>query len=183
LSFSIRKSPSIFLQAEDVPALLEGAAEVSYIVDQGFGQVAGLSELVDRRGSMALGELMPILSQNHGKMAELGHLPAEGIVHDPVERCRRKPFLRPHHLGNAHKMIVDDVCQMVGREAVRLEEDGIGADVLVLPLDPPQELVLEYGRSLHRYLETDDGLLTLGQELIDLALAQVSAMPVVALVA
>ena len=105
---------------------------------------------------MPLGKLLAVLSHNHGQVAELRWLPAEGLVHQHVQRCGGNPLLGPHHVGNLHEVVVHDVGQVVGGEAVAFQQDGVGVDVLVLPLDVPQEGILEPGDSLHGNLEPDD---------------------------
>ncbi len=55
-------------------------------------------------------------------MPEARRLPAEGLVEQHVLRCRRNPFLGANDVGDTHEVIVDDVGEMVSREAVGLHE-------------------------------------------------------------
>ena len=90
-----------------------------HIVDQGLGEVALLAELVDSSSAVALGELVPVRPEDHGKMDELGRLPAEGVVHDDVEGGRGYPLLGAHDVRYVHEVVVHDVREVVGREARR----------------------------------------------------------------
>ena len=128
---------------------------------------------------MALGKLLAVLSHNHGKVAELGRLPAEGLVHQHVEGGGGNPFLGPHHVGNLHEVVVHDVGQVVGGEAVAFQQHGVGVDVLVLPLDVSQQGVLEPCDPLHGHLQTDDVGLAGIEVRLNLLLREVAAVPVV----
>ncbi len=153
------------------------------VIDQGFRQVAALAEFIDRGGAVALGELVPVLAEHHRQVAEFGHLPAEGVVHYSVKRRGGYPLLRPHDLGYSHEVVIDDIGEMIGREAVRFEEHRVGTNVLVLPLDRAEKLVVEDGRTLQGNFEAYDIALAFGEAAVDLFLGEIPAVPIVALVA
>ena len=172
-----------FLQAEDVAPVLVGAAEVRHVVDQRLGQVAGLAELVHAGGAVALGQLVAVLAEHHGQVAELGLLPPEGVVHDLVQRRGRYPLLRAHHVGYLHEVVVNHVGQVVGGESVRFEEDRIGADVGVAPLDAAEQAVVEDGAALGGYFQADDVRFARSRPGAGFVGVEVAAVAVVALVA
>ena len=45
--------------------------------------------------------------------ARHGVLPAESLVKQHVQRCRRQPLFATDDVRNFHQMVVDDVCQMI----------------------------------------------------------------------
>ena len=55
-------------------------------------------------------------------MPEARQLPAEGAVEQNVLRRRGDPLLGADHVGDLHQVIVDDVGEMVGGEAVGLHQ-------------------------------------------------------------
>ena len=58
-------------------------------------------------------------------------------------------------------MVVDDVCEVVGREAVRLEQDLV-VDVVVREGDVAAKLVAKAGFAFHGDLEANDGRAAFG---------------------
>ncbi len=55
-------------------------------------------------------------------MAEDRQLPAESLVQTDMLGQRGDPLFGPDDVGDAHQMVVNHIGQMVGREAVRLDE-------------------------------------------------------------
>ena len=51
-----------------------------------------------------------------------GHVPAEGMVQQVVLGGGGEILAAPHHMGDAHQMVVDDVGKIVGRQAVPLQQ-------------------------------------------------------------
>ena len=58
-------------------------------------------------------------------MDVLRRLEAEGAEELQVERQARQPLVAAHHMGRAHEMVVDGVGEVVGRDAVGLEQDVV----------------------------------------------------------
>jgi hypothetical protein len=63
----------------------------------------------------------------------LGRLPAERLVEHHVLGRRREPLLGANHVGDLHQVVVDHVGQVIGRKAVRLEQNLI-VDLRVVEL-------------------------------------------------
>ena len=74
---------------------------------------------------MALGHLVMLVPHDGGAVDVGGHLPAEGLVEKVVFGGGAEVFAAPDHVGDAHKVVVDDVGEVVGGQAVPLEEDLI----------------------------------------------------------
>jgi hypothetical protein len=83
-------------------------------------------------------------------------------------------------VGDSHQMVIDHVGQVVGGEAVGLQQYRIGADVAISRLDPAQKAVLEHRQACQGHLEPDDRRRPFGFPLPALGLAQLPAVPVVA---
>ncbi len=75
-------------------------------------------------------------------MPEARELPAEGIVEQDVFRGGGDPLFGADDVGDLHEVIVDDVGEVIGGEAVGLHEDLI-VDVGVLEGDVSAEFVAE----------------------------------------
>ena len=64
-------------------------------------------------------------------MPEAGALPAEGLVEQDVLGGGGDPLLGADDVGDLHEVVVDDVGEVVGGEAVGLEQDLV-VDVRVV---------------------------------------------------
>ena len=47
-----------------------------------------------------------------------GVFPSEGTIKQNVKRCAGQPLLTTNHVSNLHKVVVDDICQVIGRQLV-----------------------------------------------------------------
>ena len=77
---------------------------------------------------MTLGELGAVRAQDHRHVGERGGLVAQRLVEQEVARRAGKPLLGTHDVADAHLVVVDHVGQMVGGEAVRLEDNEVVDD-------------------------------------------------------
>ena len=102
-------------------------------------------------------DLSRVAEERH--VEELRRLPAERRVELQVLRRGADPLLGAHDVADLHEVIVDDVREVVRREAVRLEQHLI-VDLLVLERDLAAEAVLDDGLTFLRHREANDvGLL------------------------
>ena len=113
-------------------------------VEDGRGEIAGVAVVDERDGVLALGDLrfVEIAQQRH--MPEARKLPAEGLIEQDVLGGGGDPLLGTDDVGDLHEVIVDDVGEVVGGEAVGLHEHLV-VDVAVLEGDVAAELVAEGG--------------------------------------
>ena len=127
---------------------------------------------------MALGHLVVLVAHDRRAVDILRDLPAEALVEEVIFRCRRQ-ILRPaHDVRDAHEMVVDDVCEVIRRQTVALDEHLI-VERVVVDRDVAEDLVMERGLSLARDLLADDIGLA-GREICrDLLLAQTRAAAVI----
>ena len=77
-------------------------------------------------------------------MPEARQLPAEGFVEEDVLGGGGDPLFGADDVGDLHEVVVDDVGEVVGGEAVGLHEDLI-VDVVVIEGDVAAEFVAEGG--------------------------------------
>ena len=111
-------------------------------------------------------------------MPEARLLPAERLVEQDVLRRRRDPLFGADDIGDAHEVIVDDVGQVVGGEAVAFEQDLV-VDVGVVEGDVAAQFVAEGGAGLLRDLEPN-GVGFAGGELgVDLLGGEIAGMAAV----
>ena len=87
---------------------------------------------------------------------KLGQLPAEGVVEQDVLGGGGDPLFGADDVGDVHEVVVDDVGEVVGGEAVGLHEDLV-VDVVVVEGDVAAEFVAEgggaFGGTLRRMAE------------------------------
>ena len=95
-------------------------------------------------------------------MPEARKLPAEGVVEEDVLGGRGDPLFGADDIGDAHEVVVDDVGEVIGGEAVGLHEDLI-VDVGVLEGDVAAEFVAEGRAAFEGDLHADDEGLLRGQ--------------------
>ena len=102
-------------------------------------------------------------------------------------RCRGKPFLKTlkrkrtyltsDHMSYLHHMIIHYICEVVSRIAIRLHENLV-INHIVVENDFPMNEVLPLAHSV-RHEHPHNVLLSTGQALFDLRLAQVIAEAIV----
>ena len=75
-------------------------------------------------------------------------------IDQDVLRHGGQPFLAAGDVGDLHQMVVDDVCHVIGRHAVGLEQhlhvDGVPRDFDVA-IDAVDKLARAFGRDLHAH--------------------------------
>ena len=81
--------------------------------------------------------------------------PAEGLIEQDVLGRGGDPLLGADDVGDLHQVVVDDIGEVVGGEAVGLHEDLV-VDVVVVEGDVAAELVAEGGGAFERDLHADD---------------------------
>jgi hypothetical protein len=89
---------------------------------------------------------------------EARELPAEGLVEQDVLGRGGDPLFGADDVGDLHEVVVDDVGEVVGGEAVGLHQDLV-VDVVVLEGDVAAELVAEGGEpSVGTFMRMTKGL-------------------------
>jgi hypothetical protein len=145
------------LQRELLAVAAERPAHRAEEVEQRLGQDADVAVVVDRHRLLALADLGLVLvgvaQERH--VMEPRRLPAERPVQQDVLLGRRDPLLGADHVADLHQVIVDHVGEVVGRQAVGLEQHLV-VDLGGVARDVAAQLVAERDRAGHRDLEPDD---------------------------
>ena len=58
-------------------------------------------------------------------------------------------------MAHLHKMVVNNICQMVCRESVALQQNRIRRNVFILPNNVSQKMIVEFRLAFQRHLQTD----------------------------
>ena len=82
-------------------------------------------------------------------------LPAERVVQQIVFRRARKVLVAAHDVRDAHRVVVDDVCEVIGRHAVRLDQDHV-VQIGAVHCDVPVQNVVERRFAVLRHVLPDD---------------------------
>ena len=109
-------------EAEDLALVRHRPSHQRQIVQQRFRQIAGALEIAEADGIAALGELAAVRVAQQRQVVVGWHLPAEGVVEQPVLRHRADPFFAPQHVADAHQVVVHDHREVVGGKAVGLHQ-------------------------------------------------------------
>ena len=114
----------------DLAARGHAAAHEAEEVEHGAGQEAGLAIVDERDGIFALGDLALVDIAQERHVPEAREIPAEGLVEQHVLGGGGDPLFGADDVGDAHEVVIDDVGEVVGGEAVGLEQDLV-VDVVV----------------------------------------------------
>ncbi|CAN4023978.1 HTH-type transcriptional repressor glcR, partial [Dysosmobacter welbionis] len=126
---------------------LGGPAQQSHIVQNGLRQIAlGLQVLVGGV-PVALGHLAVLVPHNGGAVDVGGDVPAEGLVQQIVLGGGAEVLAAPYHVGDAHQVVVHHIGEVVGGQAVPLQQHLV-VQGLVLHGDVAEGHVVEGGGAL-----------------------------------
>jgi len=104
---------------------------------------------------VALGELFAIGAEHGRQVREDGGGPVESFVEKQVQRRGGEPFIGTEHVADAHGVVVDDAGEVIGREVVALEENGVAEDDF-FPGDVAFDGVVERDGAIFRDDEAHD---------------------------
>src|SRR5262249_23640804 len=135
--------------------VVERPAKEGEEVQYRFGQITGSAVLEHALGAVPLGELRAVLAEDQRDVKNRRHLVAEGLEQQLVPGRRGEPLLTADHMRNRHRVVVDGHGEVIGREAVRLEDDEV-IEESVLKADLAPQVVVKYRLTLVRHPETHD---------------------------
>ena len=171
------------LEREDLLVVLRAPAEQRDVVCDDRGEVALVEQALEARRAVALRELRDgavlVLAHDQRQMHVGRLLPAERLVKQVVLRRRGQVLAAAHDVRDVHQVVVDDVCEIVRRVAVRLQQDLV-LDLLVLDRDRAVHRVLKRGRAVERHFLADDVRRAGVEQPLHLLGGQVAAVAVVA---
>ncbi len=105
---------------------------------------------------MALAQLGAVRTQNQRGVDIVRRLIAEGPIHQQMTRGGRNPLLAADNVSDFHGMVVNNISQVIGREAIRLQHHEI-VDSAVLENDVPVDSVRKAGPAFVRHLKAHHG--------------------------
>ncbi len=137
-------------------ALSPGApAQQGHIVDHRVRQIALGDQVFIRGVTVALGHLVVLIPHDRAAVHVLRDLPSEALVKQVVLRRGGEILAAAHHVGDAHQMVVDDIGEIIGRQAVALHEDLIVQGAVFHP-DIAEDFIMKDRLALVRDLLADD---------------------------
>ena len=130
-------------------------AQQRHIVQNRFGEIALCLQILVGGVAVALGHFVLGVPHDGGAVDIGGYVPAEGVVQQVVLGRGGQVLAAPHHMGDAHQVIVDDVGKVVGGQTVPLQQHLI-VQRAVLHSDVAEDGVMEGSGTLLRDPLPDD---------------------------
>ena len=128
--------------------------------------------------SRTLAQLLMLLICNQRTVYIDRNLPAKCLIQTVILRCRGKVLVSANHMGNTHQMIIHNVCKVVGRISVRLDQYHI-IELCVRHLDLAIDFINKLSRSLIRDILANDKRYSRCQLCLNLFFGQMQAVLVV----
>ena len=143
------------LERELLALVGHGPAHEGEVVEHRLREVARAPVEVEAHRVLALRDLRAVGVAQQRQVAEDRLLPAEAPVELHVLRQRRQPLLRPDDVGDAHEVVVHHVREVVGGEAVALQQDLV-VHLRVVEAHLAAQEVPHDGLAPARHREADD---------------------------
>ena len=105
--------------------------------------------------SGALGKFLMLLISDQWTVNIYRDFPSECFVDTVVFRCGRKILISSDNVSDSHQMVIYNVCKVVGRVSVRLDQDQV-FHFFVVYCDVSVNHIVESSSSLCRHIETDN---------------------------
>ena len=80
---------------------------------------------------MALGHLVMGIPHDRGAVDVGRYLPAKGLVEQIIFGSAAEIFAAPDHVGDTHKVVVDNIGKVIGGQAIPLDKDLVVQGVVV----------------------------------------------------
>ncbi len=144
------------------------------VVEHGLGQVAVGSKLEHAHRAVALGEALPVRTENHGHVGIQGQVRAQRIQNIDLARGVVHVVVAADDVRHLHVQIVDDHREVIGRRAVGAHDDQI-VELVVAEFQPPADEIVHHDDAIQRVLEPDDRRDAFGRRFRAIATAPVVA--------
>lgn len=132
-----------------------GPAQQGHVVLHRLGQIALGDEVLVGGVAVALAHLVVRVPHDGGAVDVGGHGPAEALVQQVVLGRGGEVLAAPYHVGDAHQVVVHHVGEIVGGQAVGLDEHLV-VQGGVLHRDVAEDHVVEGGLPLRGDFLPDD---------------------------
>ena len=130
-------------------------AQAGQIVAHGLGQIAHLGVFMHRLGAVPLGQFGAVRPVNQRDVGEDRARPAQRVVDQALTCGVVQVIVAANDVGHAHVVIVHHHGQIIGRGAVRAQQDQI-VQIVGRPTDRALDLVGHRHRGRLRAAETHD---------------------------
>ena len=143
------------LQGEYLTVIRRAPSEQRHKVDDRLRHESLLDQVLIGRMPAPLAQLFVIFICDQRTVYIDRDLPAERLVEAVIFRGGGQIFVASHHVGDPHEMIIHDICEIIGREPVRLNQDHI-IQLTVRNCDVSVDLIVEGSLAFVRYVQADD---------------------------
>ena len=115
-----------FIEGEFFVLLIGGApAEQGDIIDDCFLDIAFIDEILIGGIAITFGEFSAGIPHNGRDVDISGHFPAEGFIEQVIFGGGGEIFVATDYVRDCHEVIIDDIGEIIGGEAIGFEEDLI----------------------------------------------------------
>ena len=143
------------LQRKDLAIRIRRPAKQCNKIDDRLRKKALFDQILIGGIAASLGKLLVIGIGNQRAVNVLRNLPAKGLIQTIVLRTGGNIFVSANDMRDSHQMIIDHVCEIIGREAVRLDEDHV-IELAVVYRDVSVKLIVEGRGALSGIVLTND---------------------------
>ena len=154
-------------------------AEQGDIVKHSFFEIALIHKVLERCIAVTLGQLVLFVLHDMLNVDICRDFPAESLIQKLILRCAGKILVASYDVGDAHEVIVNDICEVICRHSVGLDEDLI-LKLCAVNGNVAVKLVVESYLSLGRHFLSDDIRCACVELCLDLVFGKVTAMSVIA---
>ena len=131
-----------------------GPSKPDQIIQQGFGQNSHVAEFKNTRRSMALGQLLAILSVDQRHMGENRQRRTQGMENVDLPGRVAGMVITTNHVGDPHVRVIHHNSQVVGRRPVAAGNHHI-VQFTVADFHPSPNHILENHGTVQRIPEPD----------------------------
>ena len=119
-------------------------AQAGQIVAQGLGQIALVGIVAHGLGTVALGQLGPVGTVDQRDMGEGRLGKVQGLIDQGLTGGIVQVVIAANDVGDAHVVVIDDDCQIVGRRSVGAQQHQI-VQILVVEGHGALDQILDDG--------------------------------------
>lgn len=142
-------------KCEDLAVILRAPAKKRHIVHNRLIHEALLNQILIGGMTASLAEFLMVLIRDQRAVYVYRLLPSERRVQAGILRRRGQVLIAAYHMRDVHEMVVHNICKIIRRISVRLDQDHI-VQLRVRNRDIAVDLVMERCGSLSRNILADN---------------------------
>ncbi|MPM33684.1 hypothetical protein SDC9_80262 [bioreactor metagenome] len=167
-----------FVQREKLPLVSGIPAKQRNIVDNRFLEVALLQIILKIRVAVPLTEFVARVAHDRRHVNVDWFFPAERLIKQVILRRAGEVLVAAHHVGDRHRVVVDHICKVIRRHAVRLDEHHV-VELRAVHADMPVEYVVKRGLARERHVLANHVGLACGDAFLHFVRRKMKAMLVI----